>query len=138
MENSFNDELFCSLKNELREVNAQIDVQSKKTNRTARPKKRIVGQLIREAKSQTPAIIEYRGDPKQYIAVILNAIDHGRLTYDGTSNSEQTIRSLATVIDVISPKTGKALSVETLVSYEKKEHSGEFTDYCEGDFNELK
>ncbi len=30
MENSFNDELFCSLKNELREVNAQIDVQSKK------------------------------------------------------------------------------------------------------------
>ena len=28
MENSFNDELFCSLKNELREVNAQIDVHS--------------------------------------------------------------------------------------------------------------
>ena len=28
MENSFNDELLCSLKNELREVNAQIDVHS--------------------------------------------------------------------------------------------------------------
>ena len=28
MENSLNDELFCSLKNELREVNAQIDVHS--------------------------------------------------------------------------------------------------------------
>lgn len=28
MENSFNDELFCSLKDELREVNAQIDVHS--------------------------------------------------------------------------------------------------------------
>ncbi|MBD3591730.1 hypothetical protein HC965_20510 [Bacteroides sp. GM023] len=94
--------------------------------------------MIREVKSQTPAIIEYRGDPKRYIAVILNAIDHGRLTYDGVSNSEQTIRALATVIDVISPKTGKVLSVETLVSYEKKEHSGEFTDYCEGDFDELK
>uniref|UniRef100_UPI003458B0BD hypothetical protein n=1 Tax=Bacteroides sp. TaxID=29523 RepID=UPI003458B0BD len=94
--------------------------------------------MIREVKSQTPAVIEYRGDPKRYIAVILNAIDHGRLTYDGASNSEQTIRSLATVIDVISPKTGKVLSVETLVSYEKKEHSGEFTDYCEGDFDELK
>ena len=30
MENSLNDELFCSLKNELREVNAQIDVHSEK------------------------------------------------------------------------------------------------------------
>ena len=28
MENSLNDELFCSLKNEIREVNAQIDVHS--------------------------------------------------------------------------------------------------------------
>lgn len=30
MENSCNDELFCSLKNELREVDAQINVQSEK------------------------------------------------------------------------------------------------------------
>ena len=30
MENSLNDELFCSLKNELREVNAKIDVHSEK------------------------------------------------------------------------------------------------------------
>jgi len=44
---------------------------------------------------------------------------------------------LATLIDVISPKTGKALSVETLMSYEKKEHTGDFTDYREGDFDEL-
>ena len=28
MENSFNDELYCLLKDELREVNAQIDVHS--------------------------------------------------------------------------------------------------------------
>lgn len=28
MENSFNDELYCSLKDELCEVNAQIDVHS--------------------------------------------------------------------------------------------------------------
>ncbi|MFS2667574.1 hypothetical protein AAH091_20630 [Candidatus Bacteroides intestinigallinarum] len=93
--------------------------------------------MIREVKSQTPAAIEYRGNPKRYVAVILNAIDRGRLTYDGASNSEQTIRALSTVIDVISPKTGKPLSVETLVSYEKKEHSGDFKDYCEGDFDEL-
>lgn len=30
MENSLSDELFCSLKNELREVDAQINVQSEK------------------------------------------------------------------------------------------------------------
>lgn len=30
MENSCNDELFCSLKDELREVNAQINVHSEK------------------------------------------------------------------------------------------------------------
>ena len=30
MQNSCNDELFCSLKNELREVDAQISVHSKK------------------------------------------------------------------------------------------------------------
>lgn len=30
MKNSCNDELFCSLKNELREVDAQINVQSEK------------------------------------------------------------------------------------------------------------
>ena len=42
--------------------------------------------------------------------------------------------SLSSVIDVISPKNGKALSIETLVSYEKKERAGEFSDYSEGDF----
>lgn len=74
------------------------------------------------------------GDPKRYISVILGAIDRGRLTYNGDANCEQTFRSLSSVIDVISPKNGKALSIETLVSYEKKERAGEFSDYSEGDF----
>ena len=82
----------------------------------------------------TPTVIEYRGDPKRYISVILGAIDRGRLTYNGDENCEQTFRSLSSVIDVISPKNGKALSIETLVSYEKKERAGEFSDYSEGDF----
>jgi len=90
--------------------------------------------LVRELESHTPATIEYLGDPKQYISVVLAAIDHGRLTYDGVANCEQTFRSLANVIDVISPKNGKVLSVETLVSYEKKERSGDFKDYSEGNF----
>ena len=80
----------------------------------------------------TPPIIEYRGDPKRYISVVLGAIDRGRLTYNGDANCEQTFRSLSGVIDVISPKNGKALSVETLVSYEKKERAGEFSDYSKG------
>ena len=79
----------------------------------------------------TPTVIEYRGDPKRYVSVILGAIDRGRLTYNGDANCEQTFRSLSSVI---SPKNGKALSIETLVSYEKKERAGEFSDYSEGDF----
>jgi len=72
----------------------------------------------------TPVIIEYRGNPKQYVSVVLDAINLGRLTYDGVANCEQTFRAL----DVISPKNGKTLSVETLVSYEKKKRAGEFEE----------
>ena len=73
----------------------------------------------------TPIIIEYRGNPKQYVSVVLDAIN---LTYDGVANCEQTFRALASVVDVISPKNGKTLSVETLVSYEKKKRAGEFEE----------
>ena len=132
MENSLSDELFCSLKNELREVDAQISVHSKKLLELIDQK--IVVQLIREEEQMTPTVIEYRGDPKRYVSVILGAIDRGRLTYNGDANCEQTFRSLSSVIDVISPKNGKALSIETLVSYEKKERAGEFSDYSEGKF----
>ena len=75
-----------------------------------------------------PVIIEYRGNPKQYVSVVLDAINQGRLTYDGIANCEQTFRALASVVDVISPKNGKTLSVETLVSYEKKKRAGEFEE----------
>ena len=57
-----------------------------------------------------PVIIEYRGNPKQYVSVVLDAINQGRLTYDGIANCEQTFRALASVVDVISPKNGKTLS----------------------------
>ena len=76
----------------------------------------------------TPVTIEYRGNPKQYVSVVLDAINRGRLTYDGIANCEQTFRALASVVDVISPKNGKTLSVETLVSYEKKKRAGEFEE----------
>lgn len=55
--------------------------------------------LVREAELRMSANIEYRGDPKQYISVVLAAIDHGRLTYDGVANREQTFCSLVPVID---------------------------------------
>jgi hypothetical protein len=103
-------------------------------------KKRIVVQLIREEEQMTPTVIEYRGDPKRYVSVILGAIDRGRLTYNGDANCEQTFRSLSSVIDVISPKNGKALSIETLVVMVSNEEerltqrAGEFSDYSEGKF----
>lgn len=128
MENSLNDELLCSLKDELREVTAQINVHSEKLMDLLDQKKRIVGQLTREMSHLTPVIIEYRGNPKQYVSVVLDAINLGRLTYDGVANCEQTFRALASVVDVISPKNGKTLSVETLVSYEKKKRAGEFEE----------
>ena len=118
MENSLSDELFCSLKNELREVDAQISVHSEKLLELIDQKKELSSNWF----------------GKRYISVILGAIDRGRLTYNGDANCEQTFRSLSSVIDVISPKNGKALSIETLVSYEKKERAGEFSDYSEGDF----
>lgn len=127
MENSLNDELLCSLKDELREVTAQINVHSEKLMDLL-DQKRIVSQLTREMSHLTPVIIEYRGNPKQYVSVVLDAINLGRLTYDGVANCEQTFRALASVVDVISPKNGKTLSVETLVSYEKKKRAGEFEE----------
>ena len=81
--------------------------------------------------------MEYRGNPKKYVSTILNAIDRGRLTHDKVANCEQTIRALANVIDVVSPRTGKTLSVESLVTYQKKERSGDFTEYSEGNFDQL-
>lgn len=128
MENSLNDELLCSLKDELREVTAQINVHSEKLMDLLDQKKEIVGQLTREMSHLPPVIIEYRGNPKQYVSVVLDAINQGRLTYDGIANCEQTFRALASVVDVISPKNGKTLSVETLVSYEKKKRAGEFEE----------
>ena len=61
MENSLNDELLCSLKDELREVTAQINVHSEKLMDLLDQKKRIVSQLTREMSHLTPVIIEYRG-----------------------------------------------------------------------------
>ena len=42
--------------------------------------------------------------------------------------------SVGTFYRIINALGLKALSIETLVSYEKKERAGEFSDYSEGDF----
>lgn len=93
--------------------------------------------MVRELDNRTPTVVEYRGDPKIYVSTILHAIDKGRLTYDGVANCEQTFRALAQLIDVVSPKKGTTLSVDTLVSYEKKERSGDFSEYSDGEFARL-
>ena len=72
----------------------------------------------------TPTVIEYRGDPKRYISVILGAIDRGRLTYNGDANCEQTFRSLSSVIDVI--RTGKRLVSKRWSRMRRKNVPGSF------------
>ncbi len=62
MENSCNDELFCSLKDELREVNAQINVHSEKLMDLLDQKKNRQSTDSREMSHLTPVIIEYRGN----------------------------------------------------------------------------
>ena len=135
MKHVFDDELFCSLKNELSEVSAQIDAQSAKLMGLIDQKKEY--PLNWFGKRSRRYLLAYLGDPKRFIAIILRAIDQKRLTFNGTANSEQTIRYLATVIDVISPKTGKVLKVETLVSYAKKIHAGEIEGCKEEEFDWL-
>ncbi len=128
MENSLNDELLCSLKDELREVTAQINVHSEKLMDLLDQKKnrQSTDSRCRISRLSSSSIGEIR---KQYVSVVLDAINLGRLTYDGVANCEQTFRALASVVDVISPKNGKTLSVETLVSYEKKKkRAGEFEE----------
>ena len=73
-----------------------------KINGSARQKKKNRQSTDREMSHLTPVIIEYRGNPKQYVSVVLDAINRGRLTYDGIANCEQTFRALASVVDVIS------------------------------------
>lgn len=90
---------------------------------------------MQETERLVPIRLQYHGDPKRFISVLLKAIDEGRLLYDGHPNFSHTLRILSTVIDVMSSTTGQALSPETIQSYAKKEHNGDFVEYYDGVFD---
>ena len=81
----------------------------------------------------TPTVIEYRGDPKRYVSVILGAIDRGRLTYNGDANCEQTFRSLSSVIEMCirdRSETGTDITIDEAGMYRiELDLSTPFYDY---------
>lgn len=84
--------------------------------------------MKREAQEDAPPIIEFHGNPKEFVVRIVKWIECGKLTYNGHVNCEQTFRSLASVVTLINSETGHALSVETLITYVKQKRAGEWDD----------
>ena len=76
----------------------------------------------------TPARLEYYGHPKEIAKVIVKLIEQGKLRYNGVENYTQIIRSLTSVIDVVSVDTGKIVSRETLLTYAKWIRAGELPE----------
>lgn len=76
-------------------------------------------------KQQEPVCLEYRGNVKDFVGVLLGWIDGGVLLCNGVANCEKTFRTLADII-VVKNEKGKHISTETLISYEKKMRAGEW------------
>lgn len=76
-------------------------------------------------KQQEPVCLEYRGNVKDFVGVLLDWIDGGVLLCNGVANCEKTFRTLADII-VVKNEKGKHISTETLISYEKKMRAGEW------------
>lgn len=79
----------------------------------------------KELKQQEPVCLEYRGNVKDFVGVLLDWIDRGVLLCNGVANCEKTFRTLADII-VVKNEKGKHISTETLISYEKKMRAGEW------------
>lgn len=89
-------------------------------------KKRVINHLKRELVQLAPDQIDYKGCPKAYVRLVVKAIEQGMLTHDGVRNYERIFRVLSSIIEVTNAGNGKRLSVETLISYEKKLRAGEW------------
>lgn len=89
-------------------------------------KKRVINHLKRELVQLAPDQIDYKGCPKAYVRLVVKAIEQGTLTHDGVRNYERIFRVLSSIIEVTNAGNGKSLSVETLISYEKKLRAGEW------------
>ena len=91
-------------------------------------KKSLIKQIRQTEKNDTPARVEYYGNPKAVTRMLVKLIEQGKLRYNGVENYTQIIHSLASVIDVVNVKTGKIVSRETLLSYAKWIRTGELPE----------
>lgn len=88
-------------------------------------KKSLIRQIRQAEKHETPVRLEAYCDPKEFVFFIVDLVEQNILCYNGTDNYTQIIRTLALVVDVVNPATGKILSVESLLSYVKRKRPGE-------------
>lgn len=91
-------------------------------------KKSLIKQIRQTEKNDTPARVEYYGNPKAVTRVLVKLIEQGKLRYNGEDNYSRIIRTLTAVVDVVNESTGKIMSGESLVSYVKWIRSGELPE----------
>ena len=91
-------------------------------------KKSLIKQIRQTEKNDTPARVEYYGNPKAVTRMLVKLIEQGKLRYNGEDNYSRIIRSLTSVVDVVNESTGKIMSGESLVSYVKWIRAGELPE----------
>lgn len=91
-------------------------------------KKSLIKQIRQTEKNDTPARVEYYGNPKVVARILVKLIEQGKLRYNGEENYSRIIRTLTAVVDVVNESTGKIMSGESLVSYAKWIRSGELPE----------
>ena len=93
-------------------------------------KKSLIKQIRQTEKNDTPARVEYYGNPKAVTRMLVKLIEQGKLRYNGEDNYSRIIRTLTSVVDVVNESTGRIMSGESLVSYVIR-----FRDICKGSFS---
>ena len=91
-------------------------------------KKSLIKQIRQTEKNDTPARVEYYGNPKAVTRMLVKLIEQGKLRYNGEDNYSRIIRSLTSVVDVVNESTGKIMSGESLGSYVKWIRAGELPE----------
>ena len=64
-------------------------------------KKSLIKQIRQTEKNDTPARVEYYGNPKAVTRMLVKLIEQGKLRYNGEDNYSRIIRSLTAVVDVV-------------------------------------
>ena len=88
-------------------------------------KKSLIKQIRQTEKNDTPARVEYYGNPKAVTRMLVKLIEQGKLRYNGEDNYSRIIRTLTSVVDVVNESI---MSGESLVSYVKWIRAGELPE----------